>query len=115
MEEIVVPEPQVLETNSEVEVNQLADAEQSNNVHSSESLVPNISSDVVSTGDVSMAAMVASPSENVLNEEKEDCSQGADLEQVSSSTESFTGRSDLKITAHITASPVPDIKPRTVK
>lgn len=92
MEGIVVPEPQVLETNSEVEVNQLADVEQSNNVHSSESLVPNISSDVVSTGDVSMAAMAVSPSENVLNEEKEDCSQGADLEQVSSSTESFTGQ-----------------------
>jgi len=28
-----------------------------------------------------MATMAASPSENVLNEEKEDCSQGADLEQ----------------------------------
>ena len=92
MEGIVVPEPQVLETNSEVEVNQLADVEQSNNVHSSESLVPNISSAVVSTGDISMAAMDVSHSENALNEEREDCSQGADLDQVSSSTESFAGQ-----------------------
>lgn len=83
MEAMIVPEPQVLETNSEVEV------EQSNDVQSSESLVPNVSSDVVSTDDVSTATMDG-PSENLPNDGTED-SSGANLDQVSSSTEPFSG------------------------
>ena len=82
MEEMIVPEPQLLETNN-------SEVEQSNDVQSSESLVHNVSSDVVSTDDVTTAPMDG-PSENLPNDETEDCS-GANLDQVSSSTESFSG------------------------
>lgn len=82
----------VVDNNTELETNQLADVGQSTNLHSTENLVPNVSSDIVSTGDVSMAEIDESLSENTPSAEREGCSQGADLDQVSSSTESSAGQ-----------------------
>lgn len=106
----MVPEPQILESNSEVD--QLGDAGQSNDVQSSENLVPNISSDVASTDDVSTAAMGTSPSETSTNNILENCSEGANLDQVSSSTESFSGscRDALPSVNHQTIA-IPNMEP----
>lgn len=92
MEQAVIAEPEVVENNSEVETNQLPDVGQSNTLQSGETLVPNVSSDVASTGDVSMTATNENLSENTSNEDREGCSQGADLDQVSSSTETSVGQ-----------------------
>lgn len=99
MAELIVPESQVLEVN-----NHLNDAEQSNDVQSSESLEPAVSANIASTEDVSLPADPNSSGSSLAidGEGTQDSNKSATSDLVSSSTES--GRSNfLSVSCHPTA------------